>query len=239
MKETATPIAAVPKARAAGKVPPSGNRSWLSLASSSHLPRGLLAVYSAWWLLLAIHPVNRQDWLLENLLVFLALPPLLFTRRWFTFSNVSYSLLTVFLTLHAVGAHYTYSEVPFFNWMRDGFSLDRNHYDRIVHFLFGFLLSLPLWEFLVGVVGLRTGWARVAAVHVVMAWSAAYEMIEALVAHLVSPELGAAYNGIQGDIWDAQKDAALAMFGSILAMGVAGVLAWRRRRRATAGPAQR
>lgn len=239
MKEAASPIAPVSEARAAGKVPLGGGLSWLSLALSPRLPRVLLAVYAVCWLLLAIRPVNRQDWLLENLLVFLALPPLLFTRRWFTFSNASYSLLTVFLVLHAVGAHYTYSEVPFFNWVRDGFSLDRNHYDRIVHFLFGFLLSLPLWELLVGVVGLRTGWGRVAAVHVVMAWSAAYEMVEALVAHLVSPELGAAYNGIQGDIWDAQKDAALAMLGSILAMTLAGLLAWRRRRRAAAGPVQR
>jgi putative membrane protein len=211
----------------------------LRFASSGGLPGVLLAGYAVWWLVLAIHPVNRQDWVLENLLVFLALPPLLFTRRRFTFSNASYSLITVFLALHAVGAHYTYSEVPFFNWVRDGFSLDRNHYDRIVHFLFGFLLSLPLWEVLTGVIGLRPGWARLGAVHVVMAWSAAYEMIEALVAHLVSPELGAAYNGTQGDIWDAQKDAALAMLGAIVVMTVAGLWAWLCRARAEGAAAQR
>jgi putative membrane protein len=205
----------------------------------SRLPHWLLGFYAVWWFVLAIHPVNRQDWLLENLLVFLCLPPLLFMRRRFAFSNASYSLITVFLALHGVGAHYTYSEVPFFNWVRDGFSLDRNHYDRIVHFLFGFLLSLPTWELLTGVLALRPGWARVVAVHAIMAWSAAYEMIEALVAHVVSPELGAAYNGIQGDIWDAQKDAALAMLGAIVVMTAAGLLAWWRRARAEGGAAQR
>jgi putative membrane protein len=191
----------------------------------------------AWWIVLAIDPVNRQDWLLENLLVFLCLPPLLFTRRRFCFSNASYSLIAVFLALHAVGAHYTYSEMPVFNWMRDGMALGRNHYDRVVHFLFGFLLSLPTWELVVAILGLRPGWARVGAVHAIMAWSAAYEMIEALVAHVVSPELGAAYNGTQGDIWDAQKDAALAMFGAILAMTLAALLArWARARASSANP---
>jgi putative membrane protein len=71
---------------------------------------------------------------------------------------------------------------------------------------------------LLRLIGLRRGWACVGAVHVVMAWSALYEIIEAMVAHLVSPELGAAYNGIQGDLWDAQKDAALAMVGAVICM---------------------
>lgn len=239
MSRTASSAGAVCSTPAAGKAPGNGGLPWLQLASSSRVPHWLLGFYSVWWFVLAIQPVNRQDWLLENLLVFLALPPLFLTRRRFRFSNASYSLITIFLALHAVGAHYTYSEVPFFNWVRDGFSLDRNHYDRIVHFLFGFLLSLPLWELLTGVMGLRPGWGRVAAVHVVMAWSAAYEMIEALVAHLVSPELGAAYNGTQGDIWDAQKDAALAMLGAIVVMTAAGLWAWCRRPRAAAVPAQR
>lgn len=187
------------------------------------LPQLLLIVYAVVWAITAIAPLNRQDWWLENLLVFIAVPGLVVTFRRFRFSNLSYSLLAIFMVLHAIGAHYTYTEIPLGNWIRDSWQMGRNHYDRAVHFSFGLLISYPLWELLTRVAGLRRGWARVAAVHVVMAWSALYEMLEALVAHLVSPELGAAYNGIQGDIWDAQKDAALAMAGAILAMALAAM----------------
>jgi putative membrane protein len=190
-------------------------------STHSRLPHILFASYGLLWVLTALKPHNRQDWLLENVLVFVAVPALVVTFRWFHFSNVSYLLMTMYLSLHAIGAYYTYSEMPIFNWLRDDWQFNRNHYDRLVHFLFGLLISYPLWEWLVRVVGLRHGWARVGTVHVIMAWSAAYEIIEAAVAHLVSPELGAAYNGIQGDIWDAQKDAALAMTGAVITMTLA------------------
>jgi putative membrane protein len=192
-----------------------------------HLPHVLFAIYLVVWTITAIAPVNRQDWWLENLLVFLAVPILVGTHHRFRFSDASYGLLLIFLSLHAVGAHYTYSEMPMGDWFRDGWQLSRNHYDRVVHFLFGLLVSHPLWEILARIAGLRSGWARVGAVHVIMAWSALYEIIEAAVAGLVSPEHGAAYNGIQGDIWDAQKDAALAMIGGIVAMTIAAL--WARR----------
>lgn len=199
-------------------------------ANSDRVPLFLLGFYALVWGITAIHPANRQDWLLENILVFLAMPPLVITVRRFRFSNASYFLITVFLVLHAFGAHYTYSEMPLGNWVRDGWELGRNHYDRMVHFLFGLLISRPIWELLVRVVEVRPAWARFGAVHVVMAWSALYEMIEAIVAFLVSPELGAAYNGSQGDNWDAQKDAMLATLGAVVAMTLAGLWAMRPRR---------
>jgi putative membrane protein len=192
-------------------------------AAQGCLPQLLLAAYAVVWGLTAIRPFNRQDWLLENLLVFAFVPALVITFRWFRFSNFSYALIAVYLTLHAIGAHYTYSEMPMFSWVRDDWQFSRNHYDRVVHFLFGLLVSYPIWEVLTRVARLRRGWARLGTVHVVMAWSALYEMIEAAVAHLVSPELGAAYNGIQGDIWDAQKDAALAMIGALITMSFAAL----------------
>jgi putative membrane protein len=197
----------------------------LAQSSRSRLPQILLTSYAIVWVVTAIKPFNRQDWLLENVLVFAAVPVLVITFRWFRFSSLSYCLIALFLTLHTIGAHYTYSEMPVFNWMRDGWQFSRNHYDRVVHFLFGFLISYPMCEMLTRVAGLRRGWARVGTVHVIVAWSALYEIIEAAVAHLVSPELGAAYNGIQGDIWDAQKDAALAMTGAILTMTMAALFA--------------
>lgn len=195
-----------------------GFQGGLAHPSRNRLPQILFAAYAVVWVLTAIKPFNRQDWLLENLLVFVAVPVLVATFRRFRFSNLSYCLITLYITLHAIGAHYTYSEMPVGNWLRDDWQFSRNHYDRAVHFLFGLLISYPLWELLVRVAGLRRGWACVGAVHVLMAWSALYEIIEATVAHVVSPELGAAYNGIQGDVWDAQKDAALAMAGAVICM---------------------
>lgn len=187
-------------------------------AQSSRLPLLLLLGYAVVWIVTAIDPRYRQDWLLENLLVFLTVPVFVFTYRRFQFSNLAYILLTGFFVLHAYGAHYTYAETPAGDWVRDAFGHGRNHYDRLVHFMFGLLASPAMWELLRRVTGLKPGWAYVATVHVMLAWSGLYEIIEAVVAMIVSPELGAAYNGTQGDEWDAQKDSALAAAGAIIAM---------------------
>lgn len=183
--------------------------------------RVVTLTYAFVWLAAAIKPFHREDWLLENLIVFLALPVVAALYRRQFLSNVSYVLLFIFLTLHAIGAHFTYTEMPLGNWLRDDLHWGRNHYDRIVHFAFGLLVAYPIREALVGL-GLRGRvLSSVVAVHVVMAWSGLYEVIEGLVAHIVSPELGAAFNGIQGDIWDAQKDMSLAMTGALCSMAMA------------------
>jgi putative membrane protein len=189
-------------------------------APDDRLPLALFTVYAVVWALTAIKPFDRQDWLLENLLVFGAIPIFITTYHRLRFSNLSYCLITTFFIFHALGAHYTYSEMPLGNWWRDGGQAGRNQYDRVVHFLFGLLISYPFRELLLRMAGLRPGWASVGAVHIIMAWSALYEIVEAMVAHVVSPELGAAYNGTQGDVWDAQKDAALAMAGAMTAMAI-------------------
>lgn len=172
------------------------------------------------WLLLAVAPVNRQDWFLENLLVLVLVPVLVATGRRFRFSNAAYVLITVFLLLHAYGAHHTYSEAPFGDWLGGRFGWERNHYDRLVHFGFGILLTFPIWELLVRKTGLRAGWSQGLAVCVILAASGLYELLEAAVAMLVDPDLGAAYTGTQGDEWDSQKDMALALVGAVIAIGV-------------------
>ena len=174
------------------------------------------------WIVTAIDPLYPRDWLLENLLVFIWSGLLAVTYRWFRFSNISYGLFTLFLSLHLVGAHYTYAETPFGYWMQDWFGFERNHYDRLVHFSFGLLLALPIREFLSARSGASTGWSYLLAVVCVMAMSTVYEVIEMLATLVVSPELGAAYLGTQGDEWDAQKDSALATAGAIVTV----VLAW-------------
>lgn len=170
------------------------------------------------WAITAIEPFNRRDWLLENLLVFAYTALLAFTYRRFVFSNLSYALFTVFLSLHLVGAHYTYAETPLGFWLQDAFALQRNHYDRIVHFSYGLLCAYPFYEILVRAAGARRVWSYFLTAAMILAFSAFYEMIEAVVAMTVDPELGAAYLGTQGDEWDAQKDSGLAFGGAAVSM---------------------
>ena len=180
----------------------------------------LCICYGIVWIYAAIHPLKRDDWLLENLLVFVSVPLLVLTYHRLAFSNGFYLLVFLFLILHAAGAHYTYSEVPFGYWLKDTFQLRRNHFDRIVHFAYGLLLTYPVHEMLLRVMKVRGYWALLLAVAIIISLSGLFEIIEAVVAWFVDPDLGAAYLGIQGDVWDAQKDMALAVLGAILAVGL-------------------
>ncbi len=182
--------------------------------------QGMLIWLVLLWVATAIEPFDRRDWLLENLLVFLYGFLLLITYRRFAFSNLSYGLFTVFLSLHLVGAHYTYAETPPGYWLQELFDLQRNHYDRIVHFSFGLLIAYPFRELLLRAAGVRKSWSYLLAVTLVLAFSGIYEIIEAIVAEIVSPELGSAYLGTQGDEWDSQKDAFEAFVGAVAAMTI-------------------
>ena len=184
----------------------------------NRLLQGLAAAYALWWLALAVAPYDRFDWLLENLLVFVFVGLLAASYRRFPLSNLSYLLIAVFLALHAVGAHYTYSKAPVRWWMTEQLGWERNHYDRVVHFLFGLLCAYPLRETVIrgcGVAGWRAGFLAFA---VVLAFSSGYEMLEWGVAMVLSPEEGMAFLGTQGDVFDAQKDTTLATLGSAAAL---------------------
>lgn len=197
------------------------------LPPPSRRPRllaGLLAWYVAIWLVAAVDPVDRKDWLLENLLAVAFVAILIATHRRFRFSSLSYALIAAFLTLHAVGAHYTYAQVPVGFWLQDLFGLSRNHFDRFVHFSFGLFLAFPLRELFARKAGLRGFWSFYFPVSGVLSMSGFFEIVEAWVAQVVSPELGTAYLGTQGDEWDAQKDMTLAAVGALLAMSANGLL---------------
>ena len=181
------------------------------------------------WVVTAIAPHYRFDWLLENLLVFLYGGILIATYRRFAFSNLSYGLFGVFLSLHLVGAHYTYAETPFGFWLQEALELSRNHYDRIVHFAFGLLIAYPFRELQIRAMGIKREWSYLMVMVTVLGFSGFYEALEGVVAVIVSPELGAAYLGTQGDEWDAQKDTALAFAGSVVAMTVTWFADRRRR----------
>lgn len=186
--------------------------------------------YAVLWIATAISPVSRIDWLLENLLVIAFVAALVATYRRFAFSTTSYVLIGAFLALHAVGAHYTYSEMPLGFVVRDMFGLTRNHYDRFVHFAFGLLLAYPLQELLRRRTSLRGFGLTLAPFVIVLALSNGYELVEYWVALVVSPDAAIAYLGTQGDVFDAQKDTSLAIGGAAIALAViAARSAWRRR----------
>lgn len=195
----------------------------------------LAGCYALYWILLAIHPVDRGDWFLENLLVFTGVIVLVSTYNRFRFSNPAYALIALFLALHAVGAHYTYAKVPAGFWLQDWLHLNRNHFDRVIHFSFGILFVYPLQELLSRAAGVRATWVSWLALAIVTASSSFFEILEAIIAQIVHPDLGTAYLGTQGDIWDAQKDMVAAILGGILATMALGVV---RAVRARAAPAR-
>jgi putative membrane protein len=186
----------------------------------NRLLQALVAGYLVVWIVLALSPIDRQDWLLGNLLAVTWVLVLTTTYRRFPFSDLSYVLITLFMMLHAIGAHYTYTKVPFGFWLKDIFELSRNHFDRIVHFAFVLLLAYPAYELVVRAANARKGWAAVLAMLTAISMSGLFEVLESWVAQIVSPELGAAYLGTQGDEWDAQKDMTMAISGVLIAMGL-------------------
>jgi putative membrane protein len=186
--------------------------------SDSRVPAACLAIFSLVWGVLAVNPSYRADWVLENLLTFLAVPAAVLTFRRFRFSDRAYVQMTILLLLHTVGSHYTYSEVPIGDWARDALGLARNHYDRFVHFAFGLLMLRPTRELLVRRPRSMGRWTLAfLSIAATSFWSLTYEIIEWIVAVLADPAAGTAYLGTQGDVWDAQKDMALAAGGAILA----------------------
>jgi putative membrane protein len=188
---------------------------------ADHYPAALLAAFAAIWLGLAIAPWYRQDWLLENLIVFIALPVFIGSYRRLRFSNLAYTCLFAFLVMHSIGAHYTYSEVPWREWLQaigGGAPEGRNHYDRLVHFCYGLMIMPATWELMAARMSPRGVWRYLMPVFFVMSHSVIYELVEWLAAEVFGGDLGVAYLGTQGDEWDAQKDMALAAAGAVLGM---------------------
>ena len=193
---------------------------------SPRYPATLLALFLLIAVALGIAPLHRGDWLLENALAAGAVAVLVATWRRFPLSKLSYTMLFAFLVLHEVGAHYTYSEVPYDDWFRavfgtspnDVFGLDRNHYDRVVHFAYGLLVAYPMRELFVRIADARGFWGYMLPLDLVMSTSMVYELIEWGAAAAFGGDLGVAYLGTQGDPWDAQKDMALATCGAAITM---------------------
>jgi putative membrane protein len=186
----------------------------------------LIIAFSAIWILAAINPPDRQGWLMENILVFIFVPIIFIVGRYFKFSDVSYTLVMLFLVLHVIGSHWTYGQVPFGYTLGHWLHTDRNMYDRLVHFSFGFLLAHPIREVFLRLTNARGLWAYIFPLDIVLSFSAAYEIFEWLTAMIIDPATAAAFIGSQGDFWDTQKDMGSAAVGALLAIVLLFVLNW-------------
>jgi putative membrane protein len=175
----------------------------------------LYAIYIVVWTIMAINPKYPQDWLLENVLIFLFFPFVLWMDKKHTYTLLSIILLLIFASLHSLGSHYTYAEMEHFNAITHFFGFERNHFDRFVHFLFGLLVFRILFEMIASST-VSTKSALTFTLTMIISISTFYEMLEWLAAVILHPELGMAFLGTQGDVWDAHKDTALAMLGALI-----------------------
>lgn len=196
-------------------------------------PLLLLIVFALAWAALGWTPYDRHDWALENALTFvLGLILAVDYRLRGPLSPLSYTLIFLFALLHTLGSHYTYSLVPYDRWSQDwlGFSFnklvgwDRNNFDRVIHLFYGLWIIVPVQEIYARESGARPAWAWFFAMEMIMATSMLYEVIEWGAAEVFGGDLGQAYLGTQGDVWDAQKDMVLALLGALVTMGLVGLL---------------
>ena len=175
----------------------------------------IYALYIVVWIIMAINPKYPADWLIENVLVFIFFPFIIWMDRKHQFTLLTMIFLLVFTSLHSLGSHYTYAEMEHFNTITQFFGFERNHFDRLVHFLFGLLMFRVLFEMIIMTFNSAKA-ALFFTVTLVLSISSLYELLEWAAVLVVEPELGMAFLGIQGDIWDAHKDTALAFLGALV-----------------------
>lgn len=188
----------------------------------------LTALFCVEFAFLAVDPFDRKDWILENVLVLVFFVFMFLSAGKFPFSRISYTLIFIFLGIHEIGAHYTYAEVPYDAWFQAAFGTtfneivgwERNNFDRVVHFSYGLLLAYPIREIYFRMANAEGFWGYFLPLDFTMSTSMLYELVEWAAAEVFGGELGAAYLGTQGDVWDAHKDMLLASLGALIAMGL-------------------
>lgn len=181
-------------------------------------PHVLAVAYLVFWAVLAIAPVSREIWFVENLPAELIFLFLVLTFRRFRFSNWAYTLIAFWLFWHTFGGHYTFALAPF-GFFTDLFGFSRNNFDRVAHFAIG-LYAFPIAEYLVRRNLARPVLACLFGLAAIMAVAAGYEIIEWLFAVLAGGDAGPAFLGSQGDPWDAQKDMLADTLGALAALAL-------------------
>lgn len=175
----------------------------------------LLALVFAWS---AWQPSDRITWWLEVAPGIIGAALLIVTYSSFRFTTLVYTLITLHITLLCVGGHYTYARVPLFTWIEPYFGWHRNHFDRLGHFMQGFVPALIARELFIRLrVVTAGGWRFAIVLLICMGISALYELFEWATA-LISGQAATAFLGTQGDIWDTQEDMFMALIGAICAL---------------------
>ncbi len=181
-----------------------------------------IAIFTSVLIWSAIEPKDGFTWFLEVLPALIAALLLILTYRTFPLTPLLYSLILGHCLILMVGGHYTYAEVPLFDWIRDLTGTARNNYDKLGHLAQGFVPAILAREILIRRQVVRSrGWLNLFAISVCLAFSAFYELIEWWVA-LLSGQGAEAFLGTQGDPWDTQSDMAMALLGALLALGLLG-----------------
>jgi putative membrane protein len=183
------------------------------------IPQIMLAWYLAFFFAMAIAPLDQKVWWSINVLPIVFVATLIATHRRFPLSNASYVLITIWLTLHTIAAHYTYPKVPAGFWLDRLFDFQRNHFDRIVHFSFGFFMTFPLVEIFRRRCQAKGWLLPYLVVMTILGFSGFWEIMEAWAGQIAHPDLERALVGHQGDVWDPQRDMAAALYGSLLCTG--------------------
>ncbi len=179
----------------------------------------IIIIYIAIIAVLSIKPVDRFQWWLENSVSFIVVLLLVGLYKKYRLTNSSYICILILLVLHAIGAHYTYSICPIGAWMKLYLGFKRNNFDRLVSLVFGLLMALPVMEVLYHRFRLRYIQACVLSSSIILSICAIYELIQMLYVVFLSAEQAAVLLGIQGDLWDSQKDMAFGLLGSVITMG--------------------
>jgi putative membrane protein len=200
--------------------------------------RALFLLFLLFFAVSCISPPYLQFLLMQHVPTILSALLLGYLSNRFVISKGSFASIIAFLCLHTLGARYLYSYTPYDAWaeaifhvnVSELFGFQRNHYDRVVHFSYGLLLVIPVQEFERRYLRLSLAVSSILAIEFIIATSASYEMLEWLVAVVFAPAWAEQFLGQQGDIFDAQKDTALATVGAILSVIIMALAAQRKQK---------
>lgn len=181
-----------------------------------YIPHTLAISFFIFFILLGINPIDRDVWIVEVIPVIVIYFTLLLTYTKFKFSNISYALMLFWLVGHTIGGHYTFANVPF-DYITNFFDFQRNHFDRIGHFVAGFF-AYPMAEFLTRKKYASHIMASIFSLFFIMSVACSYEIIEWAYAVIDGGDTGIEFLGSQGDIWDAQKDMLADTMGAIVSI---------------------
>jgi len=181
-----------------------------------YYPHILALLFSIFFILLGIDPIDRSVWLVEVIPIVAVFILLIFTYKKFQFTSVSYSLMLLWLVWHTIGGHYTFANVPF-DFITNLFNFERNHFDRVGHLVIGFY-AYPMAEFLTRKKYTNVTVASFFGLFFIMSIAASYEIVEWAYAVADGGNTGIEFLGSQGDIWDAQKDMLADTIGAIISL---------------------